>query len=170
MGRLGHRSLQDPVDALPGNLETAGDLSGCQTLGDKPTQLLTSVRHRRAGEDDTPVERNIYARGRARRKQWPFGPEDWEATDLRAGAGRLRRASACCHFVKRLVFMLSTRVAVWLFAVLALTEACKKHVSPFLRNFAKLPPLNAGCAYSRVFLSLLAQYPSYALARFSCSL
>src|SRR5947209_1771301 len=24
----------------------------------------------------------------------------------------------------------------------ALTEACKKHVSPFLRQFAKLPPLN----------------------------
>ena len=27
-------------------------------------------------------------------KLYPFGPEDWEATDLRAGAGRLRRASA----------------------------------------------------------------------------
>src|SRR6476619_5577164 len=26
--------------------------------------------------------------------------------------------------------------------VLALTEACKKHVSPFLRKLAKLPPLN----------------------------
>ena len=42
-GRLGHRSLQHPVDALPGNLETAGDLSGCQTLGDKPTLLSEPV-------------------------------------------------------------------------------------------------------------------------------
>jgi hypothetical protein len=43
-GPLGHCSLQDPVDALPGNLETAGDLSGCQTLGDKPTQFFTVYR------------------------------------------------------------------------------------------------------------------------------
>ena len=60
---------------------------------------------------------------------------------MRAGAGRLRRASAslsfcqkpCLHFVNA-----SRGMAV----CAALTEPRKSTLSPFLRKFAKLPPLN----------------------------
>jgi hypothetical protein len=100
------------------------------------------------------VPRETSTRGRARRKQWPFGLEDWEATDLRSGAGRVRRASASPHFVKSPSLHFVERESRYGCLRSADGRAQKKHGEPIPQELSKTSAAqSARYALSRVFLT-----------------